>query len=187
MSMGCGSLLRALRPLNRIYWKRIDSILALSITFDHRSGATAMRRSVESGAIASGFNGMFIMISSYLLLISMRAAYAQNCGCSSELCCSQYGFCGSGNDYCGDGCKEGPCSSSGNGVASIISKEFFDGILAVADSGCAGKSFYTYAGFISAANAYSGFGTTGSSDVAKRELAAFFAHVTHETGCMYIY
>jgi len=149
-----------------------------------------MRRSVNSGAAAArSFNGVFIMMTSFVLLISMRAAYAQNCGCSSELCCSKWGYCGSGNDYCGDGCHEGPCSNSGstggnsgNGVSSIITKDFFDGILAVADSGCAGKSFYTYDGFISAANAYSGFGTTGSSDVAKRELAAFFAHVTHETG-----
>jgi hypothetical protein len=77
--MGYGSLLRALRPLNRIYWKRIDSILTLSITLDHRSGETPIRRSVDSVVIASGFNGMFIMISSYLLLIFMRVAYAQNC------------------------------------------------------------------------------------------------------------
>uniref|UniRef100_A0A0D6QUW0 Chitin-binding type-1 domain-containing protein n=1 Tax=Araucaria cunninghamii TaxID=56994 RepID=A0A0D6QUW0_ARACU len=124
------------------------------------------------------------------LCVAASHSYAQNCGCSSGLCCSQYGYCGSGDDYCGTGCKEGPCNSnggsgsgnSGNGVASIISNDFFNGILAGADGGCAGKSFYTYDGFINAANAYSGFGTTGSADDAKRELAAFFAHVTHETG-----
>jgi chitinase len=44
------------------------------------------------------------------------------------------------------------------------------------------NGFYTYDAFVSAANAYSGFGTTGSSDVQKRELAAFFANVAHETG-----
>ncbi|XP_057837546.1 chitinase 4-like [Cryptomeria japonica] len=73
-------------------------------------------------------------------------------------------------------------SVSAQSVSSIISKDFFDAILSVADSSCAGKNFYTYDGFIQAANAYSGFGTTGTSDDAKRELAAFFAHVTHETG-----
>ncbi|GLJ22843.1 hypothetical protein SUGI_0430490 [Cryptomeria japonica] len=114
----------------------------------------------------------------------------RNCGCSSNLCCSKWGYCGTGDDYYGTGCKEGPCTttptpstpSTGGAVSSIISKDFFDAILNAVDSSCAGKSFYTYDGFIQAANAYSGFGTTGSSDDAKRELAAFFAHVTHETG-----
>ena len=117
---------------------------------------------------------------------------AQNCGCSSNLCCGKYGYCGTGNDYCGTGCKEGPCytgttpspsTGSGTAVSSVISKDFFDAILSVADGSCAGKNFYTYDGFIQATNAYSGFGTTGTSDDSKRDLAAFFAHVPHETGC----
>ena len=31
--------------------------------------------------------------------------------CSNNLCCSQYGYCGSTPDYCGTGCQGGPCSS----------------------------------------------------------------------------
>ncbi|CAL4997778.1 unnamed protein product [Urochloa decumbens] len=29
--------------------------------------------------------------------------------CSNNLCCSQYGYCGLGGDYCGTGCQSGPC------------------------------------------------------------------------------
>ncbi|GLJ22830.1 hypothetical protein SUGI_0430290 [Cryptomeria japonica] len=75
-------------------------------------------------------------------------------------------------------------SISAQSVSSIISKYFFNTILNAADSSCAVKNFYAYDAFIQAANAYSGFGTTGTSDDGKRELAAFFAHVTHETASL---
>ena len=113
------------------------------------------------------------------------AAVAQNCGCASGLCCSKYGYCGTGSDYCGDGCQSGPCDSSsgsGSSVSDIVTQSFFDGIINQAASSCAGKNFYTRAAFLSALNSYSGFGNDGSTDANKREIAAFFAHVTHETG-----
>ncbi|XP_039133042.1 acidic endochitinase-like [Dioscorea cayenensis subsp. rotundata] len=114
-----------------------------------------------------------------------RFAVAQNCGCASNLCCSKYGYCGTGDAYCGDGCQQGPCYSSGSGggsVGNIVTQAFFDGIANQAGAGCAGKGFYTRDAFLSAASAYSQFGTTGADDVQKREIAAYFAHVTHETG-----
>ncbi|KAJ4949815.1 hypothetical protein NE237_000143 [Protea cynaroides] len=113
---------------------------------------------------------------------------AQNCGCASDLCCSQYGYCGTGTTYCGTGCQSGPCDSSGtttnNGVvvSDIVTQAFWDGIINQAASSCAGKSFYTRDAFLQALNSYTSFGTTGTSDDSKREIAAFFAHVTHETG-----
>jgi len=70
---------------------------------------------------------------------------------------------------------------SGN-VGTIISQSFFNDLAGGAASSCKDTGFYTYDAFIAAANAYSGFGTTGSSDDQKRELAAFFANVMHETG-----
>ncbi|XP_057815634.2 endochitinase 4 [Cryptomeria japonica] len=122
-----------------------------------------------------------------VLLLLVDVGVCQNCGCNG-LCCSQYGYCGSGEAYCGTGCKEGPCSSSssppstGTGVGSIVSSDVFNSIVGGAASGCAGNGFYTYDSFISAANAFNGFGTSGSSDVNKREIAAFFANAAHETG-----
>ncbi|KAI4299786.1 hypothetical protein L6164_033212 [Bauhinia variegata] len=43
-------------------------------------------------------------------------------------------------------------------------------------SGCAGKKFYTRSA------SYSQFGQLGSTDDSKREVAAAFAHFTHEAG-----
>ncbi|KAH7572885.1 hypothetical protein JRO89_XS03G0028600 [Xanthoceras sorbifolium] len=114
---------------------------------------------------------------------------SQNCNCAPNLCCSQYGFCGTGEEYCGQGCKGGPCTpsptpsggGSGGSVANIVTPAFFDGIKNQAGANCAGKSFYTRDAFLNAANSFSKFGS-GSADDSKREIAAFFAHVTHETG-----
>ena len=113
---------------------------------------------------------------------------AQQCGsqaggatCADNLCCSQYGYCGSTSDYCGTGCQSGPCTSSSSGVSAIITSSIFNQFLPQRSSAPA-SGFYTYAAFLAAASAYSGFGTSGSSTVQKRELAAFFANMAHETG-----
>ncbi|KAA8527259.1 hypothetical protein F0562_034644 [Nyssa sinensis] len=111
----------------------------------------------------------------------------QNCGCSPDMCCSQFGYCGNGEAYCGTGCREGPCfnsppSNNGASVADIVTDAFFNGIINQAAANCAGRGFYTRAAFLEAANSYPEFGTTGTADDSRREIAAFFAHVTHETG-----
>ncbi|EOY04723.1 Carrot EP3-3 chitinase, putative isoform 2 [Theobroma cacao] len=109
---------------------------------------------------------------------------AQNCGCAPNLCCSQFGFCGLGNDYCGTGCKGGPCfskSPGGASVASIVSPAFFNGIINQARSDCVGKRFYTRQAFLTAHDSFPDFGKLGSDVDSKREIAAFFAHATHET------
>ncbi|XP_009368179.2 endochitinase EP3-like [Pyrus x bretschneideri] len=67
-------------------------------------------------------------------------------------------------------------------VGDIVTQAFFDGIINQAAADCAGKNFYTRQSFLDAVNSYSDFGRTGSADDSKREIAAFFAHVTHETG-----
>ncbi|CAI9108588.1 OLC1v1008232C1 [Oldenlandia corymbosa var. corymbosa] len=136
-------------------------------------------------------NSSLVIIFSILALVVAssfpRLISGQNCGCDPGVCCSKWGYCGTNDDYCGDGCQSGPCNSlsagnNGANVADIVSDTFFNGIANQADSGCAGKGFYTRSAFLDALNSYSGFGTTGSTDDSKREIAAFFAHVTHETG-----
>ncbi|KAB5530026.1 hypothetical protein DKX38_020107 [Salix brachista] len=122
--------------------------------------------------------------------VPRKGAEAQNCGCAANLCCSQYGYCGTGDAYCGQGCKQGPCDASpstpsGGGsasVADVVTPSFFNGLLSQAGEGCAGKNFYTRDTFLNALDSYSKFGQLGSDDASKREIAAFFAHVTHETG-----
>lgn len=73
-------------------------------------------------------------------------------------------------------------SAAGVSVESVVTEAFFNGIKNQAPNGCAGKSFYTRQSFLNAARSYSGFANDRTNDDSKREIAAFFAHVTHETG-----
>lgn len=96
-------------------------------------------------------------------------------------CCSKYGYCGQGNAYCEDGCQGGPCCggtsgpSSDSGLGAILTRnlyeKFFPGHL----------RFYSYDALISASKAFPQFGTTGDTNTRKREIAAYAAHVKHET------
>ncbi|ESQ38985.1 hypothetical protein EUTSA_v10001652mg [Eutrema salsugineum] len=120
-----------------------------------------------------------------LLGLYSETVKSQNCGCAPNLCCSQYGYCGSTDPYCGTGCRSGPCKSSGGNppatggsVGTIVTQSFFNSIINQAGSGCAGKRFYTRDSFISAANTFPSF----ANSVTKREIATMFAHFTHETG-----
>ncbi|XP_057771337.1 chitinase 6-like [Salvia miltiorrhiza] len=118
-----------------------------------------------------------------LLLGGEQCVSAQKCSCRTSECCSKYGYCGNGPDYCGPDCHSGPCTgSNGVKVGDIVTDAFFNGIIAKQDRpNCAGKGFYTRPRFVEAAAAYPSFGTIGSPDDSKREIAAFFAHVAHET------
>ncbi|KAJ1271697.1 hypothetical protein BS78_06G145800 [Paspalum vaginatum] len=124
-----------------------------------------------------------------LLCAAAGPAAAQSCGCQPGYCCSKFGYCGTSDAYCGDGCQAGPCkggggasSGSGANVGRVVTDAFFNGIKSQAGGGCEGRNFYTRSAFLNAANAYSGFAHGGSEADGKREIAAFFAHVTHETG-----
>ncbi|KAG8372353.1 hypothetical protein BUALT_Bualt12G0057200 [Buddleja alternifolia] len=123
-----------------------------------------------------------------ILLASGKWVSGQNCGCAANLCCSQYGYCGKSPNYCGKGCKSGPCDApqgnNGVRVSDIVTDAFFNGILNKANPACPGRRFYSRSAFLNALGSYRNFGTTGSRDDSKREIAAFFAHVTHETGNM---
>ncbi|CAA2958656.1 endochitinase EP3-like [Olea europaea subsp. europaea] len=118
-----------------------------------------------------------ITLAIFLVEISPGQVSGQNCGCSQDLCCSQNGYCGTGNDYCGRGCQGGPCyappSSNGVSVPNIVTGAFFNGIADQAASDCVGKGFYTRAAFLEALGFYQQFGTIGSVDDSKREIAAF--------------
>ncbi|CAN1142540.1 Chitinase 5 [Linum perenne] len=63
----------------------------------------------------------------------------------------------------------------GIAVERVVTQAFFNSIISKAAPSCAGKKFYTRSSFLNAAKSYSKFAS-------KREIAAFFAHVTHETG-----
>ncbi|VAH39609.1 unnamed protein product [Triticum turgidum subsp. durum] len=124
------------------------------------------------------------------------AVNAQQCGsqaggarCANCLCCSQFGYCGSGDAYCGAGCQSQcsgcgptpPGPSPGGGVSSILSRDLFDRLLLHRNDCQEARGFYTYGAFLAAAAAFPSFGTTGSTETRKREVAAFLGQTSHET------
>ncbi|KAF8762298.1 hypothetical protein HU200_009617 [Digitaria exilis] len=69
-----------------------------------------------------------------------------------------------------------------SGVGKIISESLFNSMLPNRDNAsCPAKGFYTYEAFITAASAFPEFGTSGSPELMKRELAAFFGQTSQET------
>jgi chitinase len=106
----------------------------------------------------------------------------------NTMCCSQYNYCGTGDAYCGEGCKNGPCNAggtppapvpptSGSGWSSFFTEEVFVGWFPSRNA-----DFYTFERFKAAASAYPTFGNEGSVDDQKREIAAFFGNVNQESG-----
>ncbi|CAN1142546.1 Chitinase 5 [Linum perenne] len=73
----------------------------------------------------------------------------------------------------------------GIAVERVVTQAFFNSIISKAAPSCAGKKFYTRSSFLNAAKSYSKFGKLANDAASKREIAAFFAHVTHETGPTY--
>ncbi|CAE6047427.1 unnamed protein product [Arabidopsis arenosa] len=129
---------------------------------------------------------LFLTTLFFLILTVSKPVISQNCGCASDFCCSKFGFCGTTDEFCGEGCQAGPCRSGGGGsgdpavsLEGTVTPDFFNSILNQRGD-CPGKGFYTHDTFIAAANSYPSFGAS----ISKREIAAFFAHVAQETEFM---
>lgn len=74
-------------------------------------------------------------------------------------------------------------------LSEVFKLEMFEGMFMHRNDRVShAREFWSYGSFLSAANLFTkaGFGSEGGDDVQKRELAAFFAHVAHETSCNYV-
>ncbi|KAE8694878.1 Chitinase 5 [Hibiscus syriacus] len=100
--------------------------------------------------------------------------------CAANECCSTFGYCGTGPEFCGANCVGGPCSNNGISIADIVTPEFFNGLWNQGAT-CPGKNFYSRGAFLDALNSFTRFARTGSVEESRREIAAFFAHASHET------
>jgi chitinase len=133
-----------------------------------------------------------------LAFVVQVASDQQQCGtgadgrvCDNNLCCSEWGYCGSTDAYCGDGCQSGPCTTpprppppstppAPGGLGEILSEFQFNSFFPNRN-----KSFYNYESFIEAAKSFPEFAATGDKEQREREVAAFCAHVCQETSCMF--
>lgn len=64
----------------------------------------------------------------------------------------------------------------GSGFAGILTRDTFNAMFP------SRNGFYTYDALVAAAAGFPGLATTGDTDTRKREVAAFLANVSHETG-----
>lgn len=95
------------------------------------------------------------------------------------------GMCVQGSEalVCEKDFKEKGCNKT---VEELFTDEMFEAMFNHRNDRVAhAQSFWTYDGFIAASKMFEkdGFGSVGGDDMQKRELAAFFAHVAHETSC----
>ena len=73
------------------------------------------------------FNNILCII--IILSISITQTKANQCGsqgnnalCPNSYCCSQYGWCGTSDAYCGTGCQSGPCTGSVGKLLFVVSR-----------------------------------------------------------------
>lgn len=79
--------------------------------------------------------------------------------------------------------KEDGCNKT---ISDLFTVDMFEAMFNHReDTASHAQGFWTYDSFMAAAKVYEplGFGSVGGDVVQKRELAAFFAHVAHETSC----
>jgi hypothetical protein len=151
-------------------------------------------------ASISRLTSLILLISPFLFALSL--AQWPDCGpagpCAPGNCCSKWGYCGSTDAYCGVDCvsqcpgtpipspvppSPGPVSPtppapgpSGPGIGGKITEAFFEQMFPNRN-----KTFYTYTSLIEASMTFPAFGNTGTATQQKQDIAAFLAHVTHET------
>ncbi|CAF1121649.1 unnamed protein product [Rotaria sordida] len=96
-----------------------------------------------------------------------------------KMCRSKWGYCGTGHEYCGDGCTAGPCfggnnggngnnGGGGGGGGSIITDQNFACAFNTIDAGTRQSRL-------------NGLRNSGWKPSNKDEAAVFLAHVFHET------
>ncbi|KAK9755625.1 hypothetical protein RND81_01G039000 [Saponaria officinalis] len=154
----------------------------------------------------------------FFILVSLNCrAQAQNCGsqaggalCPGGDCCSQWGFCGTTPEHCGEGCQSqcrpsppppppspplppSPppppptpppplCPEAEGELTDVINEELFNQMLLHRnDAACLARGFYRFDAFVAAARYFPCFGTVGSEETRKREVVAFLAQTSHET------
>lgn len=123
--------------------------------------------------------------------------------CSDGQCCSKHGFCGESSDHCQAGCQAGfgrcgasgsstpaperqstPRQPSGSGGGLLTAQQWESMFPNRNNPQCHGarNNFYSHSAFLTAAASFPAFATSSDATTNKRELAAFLAHISHETG-----
>jgi len=156
---------------NFFYAATLVSSLAMGLI--SQEAAAACRGAWTEGTTYSTGDGVTYNGGKYGALVGHTACVG--CGWNPVAAPSLWqaggGGCGGGNDGGGDNPPP-----SGNGIAGILSESTFNSMFP------GRNGFYTYSALVAAANSFSAFATSGSTEARKREVAAFLANIAHETG-----
>jgi hypothetical protein len=110
------------------------------------------------------------------ILKTLRSKRQEACP-DADMCKSQWGYCGTSSDFCGEGCTAGPCwnavtekpdDSGEKGDENIINYENFACVFNTIDDEMR-------------TNRFDGLKKSGWNPVNTDEAAVFLAHVFHET------
>ncbi|XP_073394139.1 chitinase-like protein 1 isoform X2 [Physcomitrium patens] len=94
-----------------------------------------------------------------------------------------HGMLGVEGLVCSKAYKDQGCNKT---ISDLFTEGMFEGMFMHRNGRMAhAQGFWSYGGFMTAAKMFqsAGFGSVGGDDTQKKELAAFFAHVAHETSC----
>ena len=118
------------------------------------------------------FSIVLLIISNLLVLV--RSAAQPTCFCHESECCSQWGYCGKTDEYCGAGCQSGPCKGKAatTKLSFSLSFDLFTCAFPDIDRSVRARRYH---GLIEA------IGQMAWHPKNEIELATFFAHVSHET------
>lgn len=116
------------------------------------------------------FSLRFTEIQSEPLSRSKRAS----CFCAPHECCSKWGYCGKGEDYCGKNCQSGACykSISRKPREAIITSEMFTCVFSKIDHALRARRLK---GLVEAMSEMQW------QPINRVEAAVFLSHVSHET------
>ena len=72
-------------------------------------------------------------------------------------------------------------TAAGSTLSDVLSREEFDALFLHEDDPACGGAGYSYATLVDAASSFPLFAAEGSSELRRREVAAFLANISHET------
>lgn len=116
----------------------------------------------------------------------------ENAVCSGGLCCSQYRYCGTTNEYCRAGCQSqcsstpsftppSPSGSYGSGLEGVVYESTFNSFFPNQNP------IYTHKNCMTAAASFPTFTITGHCNTCKKEVVAFFVQISHDTSRDYVH
>ncbi|QRN99919.1 chitinase [Archangium violaceum] len=154
-----------------LLFSSIATVLVPQIAAAACRGAWAEGTAYSTGDVVS-YSG-----ANYTALISHTACVG--CGWNPVAAPSLWSTGGNCDGGGGNGGGGNGGGGTNPGVGGVLSEAMFNSMFPNRNP------FYSFSAFFTAASTFPGFATTGDVDTRKREVAAFLANISHETGGLF--